>query len=366
MFTHLRLHSEYSITDGTCRIDDLVAKAVADGQQALAITDLNNLFAAIKFYSACRKAGIKPILGSEVTVFMNEGDNASEPAKVVLLAKDELGYLHLSKILTQLWVSPKGGLQSGVDWKTLCDLSEGLIFLSGAQQGPIGQSLKAGNTHRAQTLALEASKIFKDRFYIELQRCGRPDDETYICAALELAAQHQFPVVATHAIQYMEPEDFEAHEARVCIANGEILGNPKRLKRFTKQQYFLTQSDMMELFKDIPSALTNSTEIATRCNLSLTLGKPQLPAFPTPVVNGISTPVDVYFKEVSHAGLEARLNKHYPEESVRNSKRQTYADRLDFEIETILKMGFPGYFLIVSDFINWAKNNGCPVGPGRG
>ncbi len=366
MFTHLRLHSEYSITDGTCRIDDLVAKAVADGQRALAITDINNLFAAIKFYSACRKAGIKPILGSEVTLLMNDGDVASEPAKVVLLAKDDLGYHHLSKILTQLWVNPKGGLQPGVDWKTLCALSEGLIYLSGAQQGPIGQSLKVGNTHRAQTLALEASQVFKDRFYVELQRCGRPDDETYIGAAIELASQHQLPVVATHPIQYMEPDDFEAHEARVCIANGEILGNPKRLKRFTRQQFFLNQSDMLELFKDIPSAVTNSIEIATRCNLSLTLGKPQLPAFPTPVVNGVSTPVDAYFKEVSHAGLEARLNNLYPEESARNANRQTYTARLDFEIETILKMGFPGYFLIVSDFINWAKNHGCPVGPGRG
>jgi len=366
MFTHLRLHSEYSITDGTCRVDDVVDKAVNDGQSALALTDINNLFAAVKFYSACRKAGIKPILGSEVTVFFNDTEPASEPSKVLLLVKNHVGYHHLSQILTKLWVNPKSGLQPGVDWSALCELSEGLILLSGAQQGPIGQSLKAGNIHRAQTLALEAAKVFKDRFYIELQRCGRPDDEAYISAALELASQLQLPVVATHAIQYVEPEDFEAHEARVCIANGEILGNPKRLRRFTKQQYFLTQAEMADLFQDIPSALTNSHEIATRCNLSLTLGKPQLPAFPTPVVNGIPTPVETYFKEVSHAGLESRLNKLFPDEAIKNAKRPTYTDRLDFEIATILKMGFPGYFLIVSDFINWAKRNGCPVGPGRG
>ena len=239
MFTHLRLHSEYSVTDGTCRIDDVVAKALADGQQALAITDINNLFAAIKFYSACRKAGIKPILGSEVTVSWGEAEPSSDIAKVILLAKDESGYHNLSQILTQLWANPKGALQPSIGWTTLCKLSEGLILLSGAQQGPIGQSLKAGNTHRAQALALDAAKVFKGRFYIELQRCGRPDDESYISNALELASQLQLPVIATHAIQYSEPGDFEAHEARVCIANGEILGNPKRLKRFTRQQYFL-------------------------------------------------------------------------------------------------------------------------------
>jgi len=366
MFTHLRLHSEYSVTDGTCRIDDVVAKALADGQQALAITDINNLFAAIKFYSACRKAGIKPILGSEVTVSWGEAEPLSDTAKVILLAKDESGYHNLSQILSQLWANPKGALQPSIGWTTLCKLSEGLILLSGAQQGPIGQSLKAGNTHRAQALALDAAQVFKGRFYIELQRCGRPDDESYISNALELASQLQLPVVATHAIQYSEPGDFEAHEARVCIANGEILGNPKRLKRFTRQQYFLNQSEMVELFLDIPSAVTNSLEIATRCNLSLTLGKPQLPAFPTPLVNGVSKPVETHFKEVSHAGLENRLTHLYPDETIRLSKQQTYIDRLDFEIETILKMGFPGYFLIVSDFINWAKNNGCPVGPGRG
>ena len=159
MFTHLRLHSEYSITDGTCRVDDVVDKAVNDGQSALALTDINNLFAAVKFYSACRKAGIKPILGSEVTVFFNDTEPASEPSKVLLLVKNHVGYHHLSQILTKLWVNPKSGLQPGVNWSALCELSEGLILLSGAQQGPIGQSLKAGNIHRAQTLALEAAKV---------------------------------------------------------------------------------------------------------------------------------------------------------------------------------------------------------------
>lgn len=343
-----------------------MAKAAVDGQNALAITDNNNLFAAVKFYLACRKMGIKPVLGSEVSVTTSEADTGSEIAKVVLLVKDNQGYHNLSQILTLLWANPQGTVLPCLSWKTLCDFSEGLILLSGAQLGPIGLSLKSGNSQRAQTLAIDAARVFNNRFYIELQRCGRPDDETYISSALDLAEQLQLPVVATHAIQYLAPEDFEAHEARVCIANGEILGNPKRLKRFTKQQYFLTQSEMADLFHDIPSAITNSLEIATRCNLSLTLGKPQLPAFPTPMVDGQHTPVEKYFKEISHAGLENRLHQLYPDIEVRNTRQKTYTDRLDFEIETILKMGFPGYFLIVSDFINWAKKNGCPVGPGRG
>ncbi|MFM7697521.1 MAG: DNA polymerase III subunit alpha, partial [Limnohabitans sp.] len=366
MFTHLRLHTEYSITDGSCKIDDLVEKAVADGQIALAITDNNNLFAAIKFYSACQKAGIKPVLGSEVSVDISEYGSVSEIAKVILLVNDNRGYHNLSKILTLLWSNPSGFAAPSISWRTLCDFSEGLILLSGAQQGPIGLSFKSFHSQRAHTFAVDAARVFKNRFYIELQRCGRPDDEIYIASVMGLANQMQLPVVATHAIQYLNQDDFEAHEARVCIANGEILGNPKRIKRFSKQQYFLTQSEMVNLFHDIPSAIANSFEIATRCNLSLTLGKPQLPVFPTPKVNGTQTTVDKYFKEISRVGLENRLIQLYKDSEVRNAKRQTYLDRLDFEIETILKMGFPGYFLIVSDFINWAKKNGCPVGPGRG
>ena len=366
MFTHLRLHTEFSITDGTCRIDEIVEAARADKQSALAITDLNNLFATVKFYTDCRKAGIKPIIGSEIYVFFQGLDTTSEPCRLLLLAKNEIGYFNLSNILTLLWTDQTAKTQPSIDWSDVVKFSDGLILLSGAQSGPIGQALKAGNSHKTQELALEMASAFKDSFYIELQRCGRVDDETYISSALELASNLQLPVVATHAIQYLTADDYEAHEARVCISHGEILGNSKRLRRFTREQFFQTTAQMVELFHDVPSAIANSYEIAKRCNLSLTLGKPQLPAFPTPIVDGKSTPVDIYFRELAFQGLDDRLAVLYPNQAELDLNKPKYIERLEFEIVTILKMGFPGYFLIVSDFINWAKKNGCPVGPGRG
>jgi len=366
MFVHLRLHTEFSIVDGTCRIDELVEAASRDGQGALAITDLNNLFAAVKFYSACRKAGIKPVIGCEISLTMSGHHSKPETSRVVLLAANEIGYHNLSQLLTAFWVVKDEKSQAVLDWHQLVKFANGLIMLSGAQFGPIGLALKSGHVALAETLALEMSRVFPGGFYIELQRCGRSDDEIYISQAVALAARLQLPVLATHAVQYLNAEDFEAHEARVCIANGEILGNPKRPKRFTKDQSFLTQSQMCDLFKDIPSAISNTVALSQRCNLNFSLGKPQLPEFPTPVIDGNPTAVDVYFREISFNGLAERLVHLYPDPDIRRSKQTLYEERLDFEIATILKMGFPGYFLIVSDFINWAKKNACPVGPGRG
>ena len=366
MYAHLRLHTEFSIVDGTCRIDEVVEAAARDGQGALAITDLNNLFAAVKFYSACRKAGIKPLIGCEVSLTLPGVNAAAETSRVLLLAANETGYHNLCKLLTVYWVVQDEKAQAVLNWSDLKNLSDGLVLLSGAQAGPLGPALKSGQMNRAEALALEFAKAFQGNFYIELQRCGRVDDELYISQAVELASRLQLPVVATHAVQYLSPEDFEAHEARVCIANGEILGNPKRLKRFTREQSFLTQAQMCALFEDIPSAISNTVALAQRCNLNFNLGKPQLPAFPTPVVDGQPLAVDAYFREISFKGLEQRLISLYPDAEVRRAKTATYEERLEFEIATILKMGFPGYFLIVSDFINWAKKNACPVGPGRG
>ena len=367
MFVHLRLHTEFSVADGTCRIDDVVAAAKADGQAALAITDLNNLFGAVKFYSACRQHGIKPLLGAEVAILGPDEELGSETSKILLLVQNTTGYLNLCELLTKLWTQSPEKTHNVIDWRWLQpEQTTGLIALSGAQQGPVGQQLLAGNTAKAQALAETFSQLFPNRFYLELQRAGRADDERYINAAVDLASLIGLPVVATHPVQFIHEEDFEAHEARVCISQGEILGNPKRPKRFTKQQYFYSATEMASLFADLPTALDNSHAIAKRCNLNLTLGKPQLPAFPTPMVDGAPIPTDDYFRIVSFQGLENRLRHLYPNDAHRQEKRAVYEDRLNFEIETILKMGFPGYFLIVSDFINWAKNNGCPVGPGRG
>ena len=365
MFVHLRLHTEFSIVDGTNRIDDIVKVAAKDAQPALAITDLSNLFGAIKFYKAARGKGIKPVIGAEIFL---EGlsQDAGVTSRVLLLVQNTQGYLNLSELLARAWTQNAGKAQASVKLAWLRELNEGLILLSGAQAGPVGQALVQGDTARAHELALQLASLFPHRLYIELQRAGRADDEAHVVAAVQLAARMKLPVVATHPVQFTEEDDFEAHEARVCIAEGEILGNQRRVRKFTREQYFKPSADMEALFTDLPSALANTLEIAKRCNLTLVLGKPQLPHFPTPEVNGQRMSSEDYFRHASYEGLQERLLHLYPDEAARERERPRYVERLEFEIGTILKMGFPGYFLIVGDFINWAKKNGCPVGPGRG
>ncbi|HOY34622.1 MAG TPA: DNA polymerase III subunit alpha, partial [Piscinibacter sp.] len=363
-FIHLRTHTEFSVVDGTLRVDDMVGAAAKDKQGALAITDLSNMFGAVKFYSAARKKGVKPILGSDVWL---EPDGADKQAsRLLLLVQNRQGYLNLCEILSRSWRENEHRGQAWVRWDWLVEHGQGLIVLSGAELGAVGQALLAGDGERARAVAQRLAGLFPQRFYIELQRGGLPAHETHVRAAVPLAAELGLPVVATHPVQFLEPDDFEAHEARVCVAEGETLTNPKRVKRFGREQYFKTRAQMAALFADLPAALANSVEIARRCNLSLVLGKPQLPDFPTPLVDGVPMPMAEYFRVQSHEGLEERLVQLYPDAAQREKERPRYVERLDFEIATILKMGFPGYFLIVADFINWAKNNGCPVGPGRG
>ncbi|HWH81340.1 MAG TPA: DNA polymerase III subunit alpha, partial [Burkholderiaceae bacterium] len=363
-FVHLRVHTEFSIADGTLRIDAAVAAAAADGQAALAITDLSNLFGAVKLYGAARKQGIKPIIGADVWLEPAGGEKA--PSRLVLLVQNALGYRHLCELLSRAWLQPGARAQPCMPWAWLAELGGGLIALAGAQSGAVGQALMAGDAARAEGLARQLAALFPDRFYIEVQRAGLGGDEAHVRAAVPLAARLALPVVATHPVQFASADDYEAHEARVCVAEGEMLTNPKRVKRFGREQYFKTQAQMAELFADLPSALANSVEIAKRCSLSLVLGKPQLPDFPTPAVDGRVLAMAEYFGLASHQGLERRLVQRYPDAAEREAQRPRYVERLDFEIATILKMGFPGYFLIVADFINWAKANGCPVGPGRG
>lgn len=363
-FVHLRTHTEFSVVDGTLRIDEAVDAAASDKMAALAVTDLSNLFGAIKFYSAARKAGVKPVLGADVWLEPEGGEKA--PSRLLLLVQDRNGYLNLCEILSRGWLQNAQRAQAWIKWEWLEQLNGGLIALSGGEQGAVGQALLAQDGERAQALAQRLAGIFAKRFYIELQRAGQPGNEPHVRAAVPLAAALRLPVVATHPVQFLTPDDFEAHEARVCIAEGETLTNPRRVKRFTREQYFKSQAQMEALFADIPSAIANTVEIARRCNLTLVLGKPQLPNFPTPLIDGVPMPMEEYFRVASHDGLKERLLQLFPDETEREQQRPRYVERLDFEINTILKMGFPGYFLIVADFINWAKNNGCPVGPGRG
>ena len=364
-FVHLRTHTEYSVVDGTLRVDDAVAAARDDEQGACAITDLNNLFGAVKFYKAARGKGVKPILGADVWMEPLEGEK--QPTRLLLLIQDGRGYLNLSELLARAWTRNTQRAQAQLQWAWLEELSGGLIALSGADLGAVGQALLGGDTRRAEAIATRLAAIFPQRFYLELQRGGLPNHEPHVRAAVPLAAALRLPVVATHPVQFAQPDDFEAHEARVCVAEGETLANPRRVKRFSREQYFKTQAQMEALFADIPSALQHTVEIARRCNLKLVLGKPQLPDFPTPLqADGTRMPIDAYFRVASQEGLETRLAKLYPDPQRREAERPRYQERLEFELQTILKMGFPGYFLIVSDFIMWAKANGCPVGPGRG
>ena len=343
----------------------MVKAAAADQQPALALTDLSNLFGAIKFYKEARGKGVQPILGAEIFL-EGLGVDPLAVSRVMVLVQSSQGYLNLSELLARAWTQNMVKNNAVVKLSWLQELSEGLILLSGAQAGPVGQALVQGDTSRAAEIALQLASIFTHRFYLEIQRAGRPEDNAHVVEAVKLASRLSLPVVATHPVQFLSEDDYESHEARVCISEGEILGNQRRVRKFTPDQYFKSSAEMQDLFADVPSAVANSVEIAKRCNLSLVLGKPQLPNYPTPITDGKPMPIEDYFRLLSVEGLEERLVHLYPDTAKRETERPRYAERLEFEINTILKMGFPGYFLIVGDFINWAKKNGCPVGPGRG
>jgi DNA polymerase-3 subunit alpha len=360
-FVHLRLHSEYSVTDGIVRIDEAVARAAADGMPALALTDAGNVFGMVKYYQAAREAGIKPILGVDCWL-QNEIDR-EKPHRLLLLAASRDGYLRLCRMLSRAWLqnAHRGRPEMLRDWfKT--EGAEGLIALSGAAAGDVGQALLAGNAAAAERLAEQWAALFPQRYYIELQRAGQPQAEALVARSVGLAAKLGLPVVATHPVQFLAPDDYKAHEARVCISQGYVLGDRRRPRLFTPEQYLKTQDEMAGLFADLPQALENAVEIARRCTLEIPLGKSQLPDFPTP--QGVTR--DGFLRQQAAAGLDARLDKLYPDIGARASNAPRYRERLEFEIETIVQMGFAGYFLIVADFINWAKQNGVPVGPGRG
>ncbi len=344
-FVHLRMHSEYSVSDGIVRIEQAVERAAADGMPALALTDAANLFGMVKFYGAARAAGVKPIVGADCWV-ENSADR-DKPSRVLLLCASRAGYLRLCDLLSRAWLKNqhRGRAEISREWLRETD---GLIALSGAAGGDVGQALAADHAQAAERLAQDWARLFPGRYYLELQRAGHPGAEALVARSVALASRVGLPVVATHPVQFLQPDDFMAHEARVCISTGHILADQRRPRRFTQEQYFKRQDEMAKLFADITHALENSIEVARRCNLAIELGKSRLPAFPTP--NGES--VEDYLRAQAHAGLKKRgLDK---------------VERLEFELKTIIQMGFAGYFLIVADFINWAKQNGVPVGPGRG
>jgi DNA polymerase-3 subunit alpha len=366
-FVHLRLHSEYSIADGIVRIGEAVGAAKADYMPALALTDLSNVFGLVKFYKEARGAGIKPVIGCDV--FVSNDASRDQPFRLLLLCQSHAGYLRLCELITRAYLENQYRGRPEIRKQWLRDGTDGLIALSGAHMGEVGVTLANGSTGAALMTAGEYAGLFPNRFYLEVQRYGAPREEMILRETVKLAAELSLPVVATHPVQFLARDDFKAHEARVCIAEGYVLNDKRRVKQFTEHQYFKTQAEMVALFADLPEALQNSIEIAKRCNLTLKLGKPHLPDFPTP--NGET--LDDFLRSESQRGLEQRMLHLYPDESQRAAKMPEYQARLDFEVNTIINMKFPGYFLIVADFIRWAKSfrdekfpNGVPVGPGRG
>jgi DNA polymerase-3 subunit alpha len=360
-FVHLRLHSEYSLVDGLVRLKPLAQKVAELKMPAVALTDFNNFFGLVKFYKACQSNGIKPILGSEVII----QDDVEETggSQLVLLICNDIGYKNLTELISRAYQEGQKQSTPTVKLEWLEGHSDGLIALSGGRLGEIGIALISGRKSDAENSLARLMRLFPQRFYLELQRTGRQDEEDYLHSVIDLSANFDCPVVATNDVRFLIRDEFEAHEARVCIHEGRTLDDPRRERRFSEDQYLRSAEEMFELFSDIPEALENTIEIAKRCNLNLKLGSHFLPDYPIP--EGLT--IEEFFKRESYDGLNLRLENLFDSSATDfEAKRKLYYERLQFEIDIIVEMEFAGYFLIVMDFIRWAKVNDIPVGPGRG
>ena len=353
-FIHLHVHSEYSIEDGLVRINELAEKTAASGMPAIAITEINNLFSTVKFYRAAHSNGLKPIIGSELRVI---DEDSMQSFNIVLLCQNRVGYNNLSELITSSY--RQGQIQgvAHINKSWLQGKTDGLICLSGGKKGEIGQAILAGNHKTIKQSIHFYQQHFPDRFYLELQRTRRENEERYIANSVELAIEYQIPVVATNDVCFIEQDDYEAHEARICIQQGYTLNDNRRPRAYSDQQYLKSADEMKELFHDIPEAIENTIEIARRCNLELTLGEHYLPIFPVPE----NYDQDKWLKKEANAGLESIFQN-----GTGTLSQELYHERLELELDVIIQMGFAGYFLIVADFIQWAKQNDIPVGPGRG
>ncbi len=356
-FVHLRVHTEFSLIDGLVKIKKLASAVNDDEQVAIAISDHTNFYGLIKFYRAAQGAGLKPILGCDF-----ELNEPGAPAFTLFAMNDE-GYQNIIQVISKAYLHGQDLGRPYVNFEWLIEHNEGVIALSGGKFGDVGQAILDSKLTIAQENAERWVKAFGDRYYLELVRTGRAGEDTYIEGALNIAQLLQVPVVATNDVRFIEQSDFDAHEARVCIHQGMALDDPRRERRYSDQQYLRTQDEMVELFSDIPSALENTVEIARRCSASIRLGEYFLPDFPIP--DGLTEAE--FFRKISYEGLEWRLEELFDTgaEDFADT-RKIYEDRLEFELDIIIQMGFPGYFLIVMDFIQWSKDHDIPVGPGRG
>ncbi len=365
-FVHLRLHSEYSLVDGLVKLKSLVSTTAERAMPALALTDETNLFGLVKFYKAAQGAGLKPIIGSDL--WLQNPHDESHPYRLTLLAMNDVGYRNLTELISKGWTHGQRQGRAILDKQWVLEQSEGLIALSGAREGEIGRHLLSDHEQDARVLLEEWQAAFPDRFYLELVRTGRALEEACVHASVKLAIETGTPVVATNDVRFLERDDYWAHETRVAIGEGKALDDPRRERRYSEEQYLKSPDEMAALFADIPEALENSVMIAERCSVDVRLGEIFLPEFGIP--EGMTQ--DEFFRKVSHDGLTERLDflfpaQRYPRDSEEyQAIDQRYRDRLEFELNVIIQMGFPGYFLIVMDFIQWAKDNRVPVGPGRG
>jgi DNA polymerase-3 subunit alpha len=364
-FVHLHVHTEYSMVDSTVRIPALMEKCVESGMPAVALTDQNNLFGLVKFYRKAIAAGVKPIIGVDLRIF-----NESEPERpytLLLLCQNNDGYRNLSQLITRSYIEGQVRGQPMVRRKWLtAESCAGLIALSGGLHSDIGHAIHANHLEEARQLLDEWGAVFPDRFYLELIRTGRNGEDNCARASLELASANGTPVVATNDVRFLSADDFDAHEARVCIHDGRVLADAERPRHYSSQQYLRTPEEMADLFADAPEALANSIEIARRCNLDLQLGESVLPAFPVPEGRNEAD----FLEDEARRGLEAALESIFSARGIPKKERAAfsapYLERLKSELDVIQSMGFPGYFLIVADFIRWARQNDVPVGPGRG
>lgn len=358
-FIHLRVHSDFSMVDGLAKIGPINKRVGELGYPALALTDQMNLCGLVRFYGDAHGKGLKPIVGTDIWVQSEE--LGEQQFRLTLLAMDNTGYQNITLLISKAYERGHVQHRPVVDKAWLAEHSEGVIVLSGGREGDVGIALLKGNQALAEQCLEFYRQYFPDRYYLELLRTGRPDEESYLHMAVALAWQEGLPVVATNEVVFLDKDDFDAHEIRVAIHDGYTLEDKRRPRRYSPEQYLKSPAEMAELFADIPEALENSVEIAKRCNVTVRLGEYFLPDFPTGDMS-----IEDYLVKCSQEGLEDRLAFLFPDPAVRAEKRGEYDERLRIELEVINQMGFPGYFLIVMEFIQWSKDNGIPVGPGRG
>lgn len=360
-FIHLQCHTDYSLIDGMVQIKPLIKRARELSMPAVAVTEHCHFFSVIKFYKAALSAGIKPIIG--IDIYIDNPVSHQPPIPLTILCMNNIGYQTMSHMISNAYIN---GQKKGVPLisrETLTpQICQNLIAITAGRDSDIGQALLQDDRVLAEEQALYWKQLFEDRFYIGIARTGRANEETYLHKAVKLATQFQIPLVASNHVRFLDEDDFVAHEARVCIHDGYVIGDDKRPRLYSEQQYLRSADEMAALFSDLPEALANTIEIAKRCNVTFTLGQPSLPAFPTP--DGLTEAE--FLEDQSRIGLQKRLDILFRGRAVDPETSQAYFDRLHVELDVINSMGFAGYFLIVSDFIQWSKNNNIPVGPGRG